>query len=302
MSQEEVPPATRTVDVYEKLRRQQSELPPASKESIGDLLNSSETKDVSSKHEPDAEKEEIKQYCQLKEQISQMKNRLNFIEVSKTKNKGKLESTRRRTSTFLSVRNFASELERKIEEKRQREEEEARELREKVAQLHRQQSLVLQQKKEKLRQEKQQMSERVKQEKEEIRAKLRRAEEEAQESLRETVQKRQEKRGSGSLLRMSAHPNDSISHRIRTGSTSNFKVDKPAPQKLYNVYGKKEEYGIESLVELKKELTELAQREAQKLDELHGIVEQNRKAAHRFKEITKSRAENKVTLLEEKVK
>lgn len=297
MSNELSPRESPVVDVYEKLRRQQSDGQLPATGSVGDILNSSETKDVSSKHEHEKDKDEIRQYCQLKEQISQMKNRLAFIEVSKTKNKGKLDNTHKKTSIFLSIRSFASEMERKLEEKRLQEEQEARELRERVAQLNRQTSLTLQQKKDKVRQEKLALSERVKQEKEEIRQKLRQSEEEFQRNKKETVQKRQEMRGSGSMLRLNTQGavNDSINQKIRMSSIKTFKIDKAVPQKLYNVYGKKDEYGGGSLTELKKELTQLAQVEAKKIDELHGIIELNQKAANRFKEITRSRAENKVT-------
>jgi len=79
MSKELSPGDSPVVDVYEKLRRQQSDGQLPAKWSLGDILNSSETKDVSSKQDNDKDKDEIRQYCQLKEQISQMKNRLACI-------------------------------------------------------------------------------------------------------------------------------------------------------------------------------------------------------------------------------
>lgn len=262
----------------------------ANLEPAGDILNTSETKDPSSKQE--LEKEEVKYYSQLKEQIAQMKNRLNFIEVSKLKNKHKLENTQKKTSTFMNVRSFAAEMDKKLEEKRLQDEMAAKELKDRVAEFNRQTSLVLQEKKEKLKKEKLTQFEKAKQEKAEIRDKLKQAQEEQRLKVQLNIQK-QKTRSSNSIMRQTNHSlNDSMAKQIRTSSINNIKLSNAtsSQQKFYNVYGKRDEYGMVPVDEMKKELAQLAKQEATKIDELHSILEKSKSAVSKFDELTKSRS------------
>lgn len=257
-------------------------------EPAGDVLDTSETKDPSSKQE--VEKEEVKYYCQLKEQIAQMKNRLNFIEISKLKNKHKLENTQKKTSTFISVRSFAAEMEKKLEEKRLQEEAAAKELKDRVAEFNRQTSLMIQEKKDKIKREKLTQFEKAKQEKAEIRDKLKQAQEEQRLKVQQNIQK-QKVRSANSIMRQSNHNlNDSMTKQMRTSSINNFKLNKgpPSQQKFYNVYGKRDEYGMVPVDDMKKELAQLAKQEATKIDELHKILEKSKSAVTKFDELTKN--------------
>ena len=54
----------------------------------------------------------------LEEQIRQVRNRLNLIEMTKNRKKGKLINTTKKTSNILDVRKFMAEKDKMLEEKK----------------------------------------------------------------------------------------------------------------------------------------------------------------------------------------
>ena len=93
----------RVLDIYEKQHSSKTEQIDSPHKT--EKPYSSETKDQSNKAENN--KEEIRNFCKLQEKITQMKNRINFVESSKIQKNGKLETTVRKTACYINVRNLA---------------------------------------------------------------------------------------------------------------------------------------------------------------------------------------------------
>ena len=149
-----------------------------------------ETKDQFFKNE--STKTEQKNFRVLQEQVEQMRNRLNFIESSKIKNQNRLENVQKKTNQYINVRIFATENSKKLDEKKKKEEEGAKELKEQVSRFNLQTSKIINDKKEKLKNEKKIISEKVRKEKTEMKEKLKEIGEENKSKVKNCATKTHE--------------------------------------------------------------------------------------------------------------
>lgn len=273
-----------SMNVYDKLRSSKVE----KRNSIlkTEVHNTSETNDPSSKIEN--QREEIKNVVQLQDQIEQMKNRLNYIEISKNKNLGVLNTTVKKTNVYVSARSFASQMNKKLQESKIAEEQRAKELKEKVAQFQKNNQQILHEKKEKLMKEKMQIFDQIKKEKLEIKEKLHKAELDTQLKRKMTIEKSNLVKSSSSLMKFeSVRKNDSIGQKIRNSSITDFKVHPNVVTKHHNVYENMSDYQLKPVSELKTTLDNLIKEESKKIDELQNILAKQKEASSKLKEITK---------------
>ena len=112
--------------------------------------------------------DDFKTAQQLTEQIQIIKNRLKYIEMAKTRNTKNLDSTLKRTNSYLSARTVAKELVKKVTEVKMRDESYKKELKSKVAELSQNNRKTLENKIEKNKLEKLKMCEKTRQEKMEM--------------------------------------------------------------------------------------------------------------------------------------
>jgi len=276
--------SSRVLNVYERVQSRMTD----SKDSPckTDKLNSSETKDQSNKKENS--KEELRSFCQLQEQITQMKNRINFIEISKNKNKGKLETTARKTTSFLQARTSAQEMGKKLEDRRKFDEQQSKELKEKVFLFNQKTHQTLLQQKEKLRLEKLKLCEKTKNEKKEIRQKLKSIEDEKNEYKLKNTKQANAGKSTASLAKFEGLcKEDSFTKKILSNSNSAFRLHKFATVKSHNVYEHAQALNFLPVEELKTTLDNLVKEEARKIDELQSILQKQQLASAKLKEITK---------------
>ncbi len=97
------------------------------------------------------EKAEVVALAKLKEKIEYMRNRLRYIEVSKVKNKGKIETMKRKADEILTVRNAIEEMNRQKIEFREQKQVLQNELHEKVGEAKVEKERGLEEAKEELR-------------------------------------------------------------------------------------------------------------------------------------------------------
>lgn len=275
----------RVLDIYEKQQSSKTEQKDSPYKT--DKLNSSETKDQSNKAENN--KEEIRNFCQLQEKITQMKNRINFIESSKNKNNGKLETTARKTASYINVRNSAKEMETKQEERRKMDEKEAKELKEKVCLFKQKTQQKMQQQKEKIKLDKFKLSQITKNEKIEIREKLKIIEDEKSQNKIKSIRQANAMKTTASLAKFEGlRKEDSFTKKILTNSNSTFRLNNLGNTKLHNVYEHLQPLNFPPIEELKTTLEKLVKEEAKKIDELQLILQRQQTASAKLKEITKN--------------
>lgn len=101
-----------------------------------------------------AEKAEVVALAKLKEKIEYMRNRLRYIEVSKVKNKGRIETLKRKADEILTVRNVIDEMNRQKSEFREQKQVLQEELHEKIGEAKVEKQRGLEEAREELRLEK----------------------------------------------------------------------------------------------------------------------------------------------------
>ena len=257
-----------------------------------DHADTADTQEASKKYQKS--KEVGLNSVRLEEQIRQVRNRINLIEITKNRNKGKLQSTVRKTSSVLDVRKFAAEKERVLEEKKKQEEREAKEMKDKVARLIEERSRVMEEKKEQQKKEKMAVVEKARKEKKEIREKLKQLEEDAKKV--EPVKRNQYMKANSSVSRVDS---SSTCTSVYKGLDSkNEKRVCPygygnSLTKKVNVYNQSSRSQTLSVEDLKNQLKSLVLIESKKIDELTTIVTKTRDAENKFKEITKTKIQIK---------
>lgn len=227
----------------------------------------------------------------LEEQIRQVRNRLNLIEMTKNRKKGKLINTAKKTSNILDVRKFVAEKDKMLEEKKKQEEREVQELKERVSRIQEQRLKIAEEKKEQQRKEKLAIFEKARKEKEEIREKLKQLEKEGPKK-REPIKQYQVGNENNSLSRVEKSSlKTSILRRndVKSGRHLQIYGSSRVVTNPINVYNKKERSNSLTVEDLKNQLNKLVKMEAKKIDELTNVVSKTREAENKFKEITKSK-------------
>ena len=232
--------------------------------------------------------------ARLEEQIRQVRNRINLIEITKNRNKGKLQNAVRKTSSVLDVRKFVAEKDRLMEERKRQEEREAREMKERVARINEERARAAEEKREQQRREKLALVEKAKREKQEIRDKLRLLEDEAKKA--EPAKRFQYMKANSSVARAEASSTCASVYR-GTDSKASKRLDVYGSGKTVtkpiNVYNQSGRSNTLSVEELRNQLKSLVVMEAKKIDELTTVVTKTRDAENKFKEITKSKIQIK---------
>lgn len=267
--------------------REKRDIPSDQKEHLN--LKTLETKDQSSNL--DTSKEDPKAQLETKEQIEKIKNRINFIEGIKNKNKSKLETTAKKISTFMSIRTLTAEAIQKIEEKKIQDELQAKQLREKVSQIKTQTNKIIQEKKEQILKNKLTQCEKTKKEKLEMRQKLKRMQEEERNKKKLFVMKTQGSNSNISFCKVTSTPMNDVLYRKSDfiGMVTSTKGNNLLDRRASNLYESSIEQGHFSSNNLKFTLENLIKEEAKKIDELQTILTKQKEAENKFYEITKSK-------------
>lgn len=224
-----------------------------------------------------AEKMEVQALAKLKEQIEFMKNRLKYIEISKDKNKGKIDNMKKKTDHILSIRNFAEEDNKIKTEKTIIQENQQIELKQKVEEYKQEIYQNLQNKKEQMVKEKSDLTNKNKEEKKENRE-LKKLKESQELSFNKELIKGIQAKNSCVDLRL----NSSSGARCLGTKKGGLFAGKEAKLMAEEF----EQYGVS---EMKQQLEELIRQENMKKHELHRIVDLEKDAAREFVSVTQSK-------------
>lgn len=143
------------------------------------------------REDPEATLQELTQSIQL------MQNRLKYIESAKQRHERQMETTLKRTNSFITARIMADELHRKVVEVKAREESQKTNLRTKAAEIQSQHKRMLLEKTIQIKNEKTRLSDLVKQERLELERKTRQMQEEDMMAKKSKVLKVKEEKQQG---------------------------------------------------------------------------------------------------------
>lgn len=250
----------------------QSQLPPTAP------LMMSRVTDVDTR----AEKAEVVALGKLKDKIEFMRNRLKCIEVAKRRNRGRMETMKKKANEILAVRNVAEDMNRQKEEFREYQEEVKKDLHEKVGEAKVVKERGLQETRDELRHEKVTAGMRTKELKKETKEQRRAKEAENLQRGKEII----------GLLKM----NGSLAEA--RGEKSLFR---DGPRSLRSITSKKdglfaardngymeefEEYGLD---EMQEELAKLMAEEQRRADELKKVERLEKQAEKDLISVAKSK-------------